>query len=308
MYKIANDKMGIDKLQKGDIIGIVCPSHIASAERHKQSIKTLEGIGYRVQLGGNVYKTTYGYLASEQERADDFNAMVADENVKMVLFGGGEGGNELLPLIDYELMKRNPKIYCSFSDGTTILNAIHSMTGLTTYYGQGPGMFNDLRYYDYIQFVSHFSEETPKEFVKNTDWITLNGGICEGVLTGGYTRNFALLLGSKYFGYDSRQKYILFLEDHEKFSNIAKVSSFISHIEQHDFIQNVTGLMFGHYSEILHDDLLNRLERFGKKHSVPVIYCDDFGHGVNHAIFPLGSKAELNADTQNLRFLGMAFA
>ena len=295
--------MSLNKLCKGDTIGIVCPSHIASIESLQQSVQTLERLGYRVQIGGNVYKNTYGYLASEQERADDFNAMVADKNVKMILFGGGEGGNEILPLLNYKQMIDNPKIYCSFSDGTTILNAIRSMTCLTTYYGQGPGMFNDLRYYDYAQFIAHFVEGAPKEFVKNSTWLTLNGGVCEGELIGGYTRNFALLFGSKYFSYNNKQKYILFLEDHEKFSNVAKVSSFISHIEQNDFIENVAGVIFGHYSEILNDDLLHRIERFGKKHNVPAIYCDDFGHGVNHAILPLGCNAKLNADTQDLTFI-----
>ena len=294
--------MNINKLNKGDTIGIICPSHIARAERLEKSIKTLESLGYHVKLGKNVYKNTYGYLASEQERADDFTDMVSDKCIKMILFGGGEGGNELLPYIDYENIKCNPKFYCSFSDGTTILNAVHAMTGITVYYGQGPGMFRDLRYYDYKQFSSHFIEENIKIFTKNSNWHTMNAGTSEGFLIGGYLRNFALLLGNKYFKYDKETKYILFLEDHEKFSDVAKVSSFVSHIEQHEFMNNVAGLVFGHYAENIPEDLLTRLARFGTKHGVPVIYCDDFGHGVNHAIFPIGRKAKLDADNQVLTF------
>jgi muramoyltetrapeptide carboxypeptidase len=292
-------------LNKGDTIGIVCPSHIASQERHAQSGRVLANLGYQVKIGANVYKNTYGYLASEQERADDFNAMIADSNVKMLLFGGGEGGNEIISLLDYDKIKRNPKFYCSFSDGTSILNAVHAMTDLPVYYGQGPGMFNDLRYYDYIHFLTNFTEEHTGEFVefvKNKDWEILNGGNCEGTLIGGYTRNFALMLGNKYFKFDKEKKYVLFLEDHEKFSSIAKVSSYISHIEQHEFIGNVAGLIFGHYSENVPDDLLRRLERFGKKYDIPVVYTDDFGHGVNHAIFPIGGNARFNADNQTLSF------
>lgn len=94
----------------------------------------------------------------------------------------------------------------------------------------------------------------------------------------------------------------MFLEDHENFSKIAKVSSFISHIEQSDFINNVAGLIFGHYSEKVPDDLLKRLERFGEKHNVPVMYTDDFGHGRNHAIFPIGAMAKLDADNKQMIF------
>jgi muramoyltetrapeptide carboxypeptidase len=176
----------LEKLRKGDTIGFVCPSHIASEERYKGSIKALQSLGFLVKLGQNVYKDTHGYLASEQERADDFNDMIRDENVKMVLFGGGEGGNELLPYIDYGAIATHPKYICSFSDGTTILNAVHAMTGITTYYGQGPGMFNDLRHYDYMQFSAHFIENSGKEFVSNSEWLALMGGKCEGKLIGGY--------------------------------------------------------------------------------------------------------------------------
>lgn len=295
--------MSIKKLCKDDVIGIVCPSHIASKERHIQNAAVIESLGFKVRFGANVYKNTYGYLASEQERADDFNKMVYDDEIKMVLFGGGEGGNELLPYLDYESIKKHPKYYCSFSDGTTILNAIYAMTGLKTYYGQGPGMFYDLRHYDYMQFSSHFIENNTNEFISNSEWKILNSGRCEGKLIGGYIRNFALLLGSRYFNYDKSQKYVLFLEDHENFSGVAKVSSFISHIEQSKFIDNVAGLIFGHYSENVPVDLLNRLERFGEKYDIPVVYSDDFGHGVNHAIFPVGSLVKLDADKKKMNFI-----
>jgi Uncharacterized proteins, homologs of microcin C7 resistance protein MccF len=285
-------------------IGFVCPSHIASRERHRQSISVLESLGFEVKLGDNVYKDTYGYLASERERADDFNNMILDDSVDMILFGGGEGGNELLPYLNYENIRTYPKLICSFSDGTTILNAIHAITGLTTYYGQGPGMFNDLRYYDYMQFRTHFIDKNVSEFTHNSEWKTLNAGKATGKLIGGYTRNFAMILGnSKYFKYDTQEKYILFLEDHEKFSSVAEVSSYISHIEQSEFIDNVTGLIFGHYSENVPTDLLNRLTRFGEKYNVPVIYTDDFGHGVNHAIFPIGVNAEFDSVNHKLRFI-----
>ncbi|MGI5899850.1 MAG: S66 peptidase family protein [Christensenellales bacterium] len=295
--------MKIQKLQKGDTIGFVCPSHIAKRERHEKSIKTLQSLGFSVKLGQNVYKDTYGYLASEQERADDFNGMVCDESVKMVLFGGGEGANELLPYIDYEAIKKHPKFICSFSDGTTILNAVNSMAGITTYYGQGPGMFNDLRHYDYMQFSSHFIESGHSEFKRKSEWRVLKGGSCEGILVGGYTRNFAMLLGSRYFRYDANQKYILFLEDNEMFSKVAKVSSFISHVEQSDFAKSIAGLIFGHYSEDVPMDLLKRLERFGLRHGVPVVYTDDFGHGTDHAIFPIGARARLDADKMQMAFI-----
>jgi muramoyltetrapeptide carboxypeptidase len=164
-------------------------------------------------------------------------------------------------------------------------------------------MFEDLRYYDYMQFCSHFVNGYAAGFVSNSKWRCITGGVCDGILIGGYTRNFALLTGSDYFPYGKGERYILFLEDHEKFCKLDEVSSYISHIEQSNFMHNVDGLLFGHYSTTPYPELFQRLERLGKKHNIPVAYCDDFGHGVNHAILPIGRMARLDTDKNMLSFV-----
>lgn len=191
----------------------------------------------------------------------------------------------------------------SCSDGTSILNAIYTKTGLITYYGQTPGDFVELQDYAYEQFSSHLINRNMKYFVSNSKWYSLKNGVCNGTLMGGYTLNFALSVNSEYLQIDKNKKYILFLEDHEKFSCVAAVSMLISHIEQSSFMENVCGLLFGNYSDTLSSQLLERLRRFGEHHNIPVAYCDDFGHGENHAILPVGSQAILNTNNNTLEFI-----
>jgi len=206
-------------------------------------------------------------------------------------------------LIDYENVRRTPKIFSSYSDGTSILNAIYAKTGLVTYYGCGAGQFLDLRHYDYTQFCSHFVEGNDiKNFVSDSDWKTLCGGSCEGTLIGGYTSLFALMLSNEHFSYDKSKKYLLLLEDHEKFSGVGAVSTYLAFIGQSAFMRNVSGLIFGHYSDDVPDDLLRCLERFGNNYKIPVVYTDDFGHGTKHAILPIGINAKLDADNQCMTF------
>jgi len=293
-----------NRLRPGDTIGLIAPSHVAREADYQQIVKAVETLGFRAKLGANIFKDTHGYLASEQERADDLNGMVADDTVKMIHFSGGWGASEILPLIDYENIAHHPKLFCSYSDGTSILNAVHARTGLITYYGQGAGEYRDLRYYDYTQFAAHFIEGNRADSLQgNGGWRVLCSGACEGVLIGGYTVNFALLLGGEFFRYDSRHRYLLFLEDHEKFSEVSAVSVYLSHVEQSPFIKNVSGLIFGHYAENPPEDLLRRLERFGAKHGVPVVYTDDFGHFTRHSILPIGVEAALDTDSQTLTFI-----
>ena len=296
--------MYAERLLKNGTIGIFCPSYVADMESYTPIIATAERLGFTVKLGANFQKDTYGYAASAEERATDLNDLVSDNSVQMILFSGGESAVEVLPLIDYENIRCNPKLFSSYSDGTSILNAIYAKTGLITYYGWGAGQFFDLRYYDYMQFCSHFVEGyNAEQFVSDSKWRILHGGNCEGILIGGYTSLFGLMLANEHFRYDTDKKYLLFLEDHEKFSDVGAVSSYLAFIGQSAFMRNVTGLIFGHYSVNVPEDLLRCLERFGVKHDIPVIYTDDFGHGTRHAILPIGVNAVLDAERQKLTFV-----
>lgn len=290
------------RLIPGDTIGVVSPSHVAVRERYQPMLEGLRRLGFQVKQAKNLYRDTYGYLASEQERAEDINAMVQDDTVRMILFGGGEGGNEVLPLLDYEAIARNPKIFLSYSDGTSILNAVYARTGLETYYGQTPGIFSDLRPYDEAQFRAHFLEGGVTHFTPNSPWITLTEGVGQGTLLGGYLGNMALLAGGPYLPLKERQ-YVLFLEDHEQFSPVARVSALLTHLEQGGLAGRVAGLLFGHYSAPVNEQLLERLRRFGECYQIPVAYCDDFGHGDNHAVMPIGRTARLDTAGGGLSFM-----
>ena len=295
--------MQAKRLSRNGTIGIFCPSHVADMERYNSIIYKIEQLGYKVKLGDNILKNTYGYAASAEERAADLNALVSGDDVQMILFSGGESAVEILPLIDYENIRRNPKLFSSYSDATSILNAIYAQTGLITYYGFGAGQFEDLRYYDYMQFCSHFVEgHSAEQFVSDSEWKILRGGSCEGTLIGGYASLFGLMLANQYFKYDSDRKYLLLLEDHERFSDIGAISTYLAFIGQSAFMRNVSGLIFGHYSVNPPDDLFRCLERLGEKHNIPVIYTDDFGHGTRHAILPIGVNAKLDADNQCMKF------
>jgi muramoyltetrapeptide carboxypeptidase len=292
------------RLKKGDTIGVICPSHVAEPARYERNFFVLNKLGFKVKIGENFYKDTDGYTASARERADDLNALVADGEVKMILFSGGDGASEILPLIDYENIRRYPKLFSSYSDATSILLAVHAQTGLVTYYGLGVNNFGDLRYYDYTQFEAHFIEgREAKVFDKDSVWRTLNGGVCEGTLIGGYSSLFALTMGGKYFKLENK-KYILLIEDHEKYSNPNTFNSYLSFIEQSPIMSNTVGVLIGHYAAEVPEVLFNRLTRFGVNNGIPVVYTDDFGHGTKHAILPIGARAILDADAQTLTFLG----
>lgn len=298
-------------LPKGGTIGVCSPSHVPLYEagpgqeipwsrEYKHIIGEMEKEGFQVVLADNLYKNTWGYLASDTERAADLNQLAGNRDVDYILFGGGEGSPELLPYLHFDLFRESPKRLCSYSDGTTLLNAVWAMTGLETYYGQDPTMFTGWTAYNRRHFEGHILSGSMTEHEKNSPWLSLTPGAGEGVLCGGYTMNFALLLGTDYFPVDLAQPHILFLEDHEMFGDEAHVSSMLACIEQSPFMKTVTGLIFGNFADHPCPHLYARLKLLGQRHHIPVVYCDDFGHGENHAILPIGRPARLDGEALSL--------
>lgn len=273
------------------------------SREYKNIIEEMEKDGFSVVQARNMYKKTWGFLASDQERGADLNQLAADKSVEYILFGGGEGAPEVLPYLDFELFRENPKRICSYSDGTSILNAVWANTGLETYYGQAPTMFTGWTEYNRRHFEGHILSDSMTVHEKNSEWVTCTGGTAEGVLCGGYTMNFALLLGTKYFPADNSEPHILFLEDHEKFGGPDHVSAMLGYIEQSDFMKSVRGLIFGNFRDGPCPELYARLRVLGERQGIPVAYCDDFGHGENHAILPIGRRARLDAPGQRLIYL-----
>ena len=89
--------MQAKRLPQNGTIGIFSPSHVATPESYALQVAGIERMGFNVKLGKNFYEGTWGYAASAQERADDFNALIADNSIDAILFNGGYGAAEVLP-------------------------------------------------------------------------------------------------------------------------------------------------------------------------------------------------------------------
>lgn len=287
----------------GDTIGIASPSALATPERYAPVFAALEGMGYRVKPAHNLYAHGWGYAASDAERAADLNQLIHDDEVAMIFFGGGEGADDVLPLLDYEAAARHPKRWLTYSDGTSILNALHDRTGLTVYYGQAPTMIPEISAYNLEQFRRFLTGDLPRAHLPAAPWRPLTQGAGSGELIGGYLDNFIYLCGAGWVRPRTGQRYVLFLEDHEQFFGIEHESDLLARLESFPILAQTSAVLFGHYSEPVSEPLLERLTRLGRRWKIPVCYCDDFGHGRHHAILPIGACATLDADRCTLTYM-----
>lgn len=289
------------KLNLNDNAAIIAPCFAMEPDEQIVIRQSLEKLGLNPVFGKSVLKKTIGFAASAEERANDFNEAIKDDRIKMILFDGGEVSNEILPLIDYQAVINHPKIICSYSDSTSVLNAVSVNAGLITYYGQSScsTLYSD---YNTNWFKSAFLGADIPEYTPAEEFRTIYPGMASGELIGGYLLNFAMLTSSSYFKFDKNKKYILFLEDNLCFNPPPAVSRYLSHIAQSEFFNNVTGLIIGYYSEQRIEEFDNLISRFAAAHKIPCLKCDDFGHCGNQAILPIGIEASLDADNKKILF------
>ncbi|MBS9522864.1 LD-carboxypeptidase [Litoribacter ruber] len=296
-------------LQKGDIVGLISPS-AATAERIQFQLakEALEALGFEVKMGENL-QNRRGHLAgTDAERANDLNGMFADEQVKAVIcIRGGSGAARILPMIDYENIKRNPKPILGYSDITALHNAIYAKTGLITFHGpNGTGSWNsfNVRQFEEVFFnqsLHKFENEQEKGdelIVKNNRIQTITSGEVEGELVGGNLTVLTALAGTGYLP-DFHDK-ILFLEDigEEPY----KVDRMMSTLKLMGALSQIKGFVFGQctdcsptggYGTLTLDDIF---DDYIKPLNIPAYRGAMIGHVPKQFIVPIGAKARMNAD------------
>lgn len=129
----------ITKLKVGDSIGIFSPSSpitYSCPKRFARAKKYLQNKGFKIVEGTLTGKYDFYRSGSIMERAEELNNLIRNTEIKCIMTTiGGMNSNSILPFIDYDEFKRNPKIIVGYSDATAILLAIYAQTGINTYYG-----------------------------------------------------------------------------------------------------------------------------------------------------------------------------
>jgi len=290
------------KLKKGDTIGVIAPSNYIEKddlEYINASIALMEASGFKVKFGKYVFEDTLGYGTSPEKRATDINWAFKDDEVKAIMcVKGGEDSNTILDYIDYEMIKKHPKIICGFSDNTSILNAIHEKTGLVTYHGP---TFKSLTSwetgYAYKQFIKTFVENTESLIMgePEDEYTTIQAGQATGELVGGNLSLFTKLVCGKYAV--NLQDKILFLEELGFEAAPEMVNSNIYYLKQNGVFDRIAGLWIGNYehpSKVSIEKIIKNA--IGDEYKFPIIKSDNFGHIDKKIIIPIGTKAEINTN------------
>ena len=296
------------RLRSGDTIGVLSTSSPTEPKAVDRMRIYFEQKGYSVLVAPNTL-ARFGFMAgTPQVRADDFNSMLHDSAVRMIVTAmGGAGAAHILPLIDYEALSKDPKMVVGLSNPAVVLNAITSVTDVPTIHGPNGVEFgyDELTPFAEENFWPMVSQDLvlPHIFpVSNEIKVVRGGATVEGRLFGGHIATLQSLIGTPWA--PKWQDSILFLEEVAiKFRMIDQV---LMHFRLAGILASIKGLIFGQpvecepvEAETLDDILL----RVCADYDFPIITNVRIGHTDDKITVPIGCRVRLSTTEPSFELL-----
>ena len=314
------------KLHSGDEIRVIAPSCSASTmdtQTKKHAEKNARAMGLVVTYGAHAFERDILDASSIKSRVADIHAAFKDKNVKgIACVRGGFNANTLLPYLDWELIRKNPKPIWGFSDITVLANAIYAKTGLVTYIGPNFSSFGTkdikgISLYTLVYWSKCLMEDAPYEIFpgtysnerksapkRNPGFEVIREGVAEGEIIGGHLSTTNLLQGTEYM--PNIKNKILFIEE-DDFGGDLMPLEFERNLEsllQLPEAETIRGIVIGRFqsrakmtSQKLHHIFASKKL---SKH-IPIITNADFGHTYPKFTFPVGGTVRIEAKGKKAR-------
>lgn len=309
------------KLSNGAHIRILSPSssieRIGGFDANRSAKKRLEDLGFKLSFSKHYHEHDLLGSSSIESRVADLHEAFLDDDVDMILATiGGFNCNELLPHLDYDLIRTHPKIICGYSDTTALLNAIYAKTGLKTYMGPAYSSFKMEALQDYqteswlkaLTQTSYYLIPS-KEWGSNawylpnaemtfqkTKWKVYNHGQAEAIALGGNLSTFSLLPGTPYAPQEN--DYLFFLEEAEEDDYFDFDRTLASLLQAYPEPKAILIGRFPKECGMTQELLLYILDKYPVLKTIPVIYDMDFAH--TQPLFTITIGAKVHIDTQTM--------
>lgn len=290
-------------------VGVISPAWVPLDDRMKSGFQYLESKGYQIKKGKNLGRVHKYFAGTDEERLADIHEMFADPDIDIILCArGGWGGLRLVDKIDFDLIRKNPKLLVGYSDITTLQFTIWTKTAVPSISGpmvgveMGKGIlpFTEIHFWNQI----HNEEPTYRFNYTETDTAVLKAGQAEGTLLGGCLSLVCHLVGTAYS--PDYTGAILFLEDVGE--KPYKIDRYLAHLKQAGVFDQISGLILGDFIDCTADEdeisfhLDEILDEYFSGVSYPVIRNFPYGHGDFKFSMPIGVHTILDTKGGELSF------
>jgi muramoyltetrapeptide carboxypeptidase len=309
-------------LVEGDTIGVICPSSPIMPDDKHTAYQYLEQRGIHVKVAGQCYEKIGYNSGTREQRLEAIHRLVEEDGISAIMsFWGGTNSNQLLEDLDFDLIRRNPKVFVGYSDSCALGLAITHKTGLITFMGPGVITFAKPEPYEFswnafkamcfassnnsylVEDPPYYSDDlyflnpnpTKREKKINEGRKVFRHGEAQGEIIASNLQTLLTLTGTEYFP-DLKDK-IIFLEESEIFE-ARLIHRFFTHCRQLGMFRQAKALVIGKFmaqtgfnDQVKFSDILDDVLR---DTDVPVIYDVDFGHTDPLITVPNGGNCYIN--------------
>jgi muramoyltetrapeptide carboxypeptidase len=269
-------------LKKGDTIGLVCPAGFMPLEKVQTCLDVLQQWGYKIKIGNTVGGASSTYFSgSDEERLTDFQQMLDDDEVKVVLCArGGYGTGRIIDNIDFKKFRKQPKWIVGYSDVTILHSHIYSNYYISSLHAPMAAAFNEEGFKnEFVRSLKNALEGKKLKYKCGVHEFNRKGEAV-GELVGGNLALLAHLVGTS-SDIKTRGK-ILFLEDvGEQLYNIDRM---LHQLKRSGKLARLAGLIFGGFTETKDTDrpfgkpVQEILHEIVKEYDYPVCYDFPVSH------------------------------
>jgi muramoyltetrapeptide carboxypeptidase len=280
-------------LSRGDTIGVVGPSYAPHGGWLRRGVQAMEEAGYKVVLEPEIERFRRFQQNEDKKRAENLMAIWRDPEVKAVICGtGGYGAVRILPYLDPDLFRRNPKAFVGYSDITALHLWLMRRAGLRVFHGPtvddlAPAAGDPTL----TSLLTALTTPRPDIAIGRNVARAVRPGRAVGRLTGGNLSLVQQTIGTPY-EIDTRDA-ILFLEEiHDPMS---VCDERLLHLRAAGLLRHVRGIVFGQLSldrseeDEFEDFLLDLVSDL----DIPILMDFPAGHEVPNLTLPLGTEMEL---------------
>lgn len=300
-------------LKKGDHVAVVAPSSPTITESVEKGKEAVKSMGLNPILYPSCYSRHGHFAGDDKLRANDINDAFSNKMIKgIICLRGGYGTPRILNLIDYENIRRNPKIFLGYSDITGLHTAINTICRMVTYHGpMVSGGWTNLDPYTKDYLNKCLFDNSPLGKVENPDGEileTLVEGEVKGEIVGGNLSLLVSTLGSPY-EINTKGK-ILFIEDVGEKNY--KIDRMLTSLALAGKFNDCKGVILGTWSKCTPDvksgdicdlDLKTIFKEIISPFNKPTIMNFRAGHNYPQPTFPLGTVVRLNTSKKEIHFL-----
>jgi muramoyltetrapeptide carboxypeptidase len=286
-------------LHPKDTLGIVAPAGPYDPKRFNEGIEVIRSLGFEVVIPENLRERN-GFLAgSDDHRAAIINNMFRDSDIQgLICARGGYGSMRILDLIDYDLIRDNPKVLIGYSDISALIASIWQRCRLVTFHGPVVTSLGKASRQTKDAFVKAISSSEEIE-VKAGSPVIIRGGKCSGIVGGGNLATLCHLLGTSHV--PDFSGHILVLEDTDE--PPYKVDRMLFQMKTAGFFKDVAGVILGSFENCGDTQGIYAIvERIFQDRDIPILAGFDIGHGPVNITIPMGLKAEMITDSGIFRY------